>query len=243
MRKCLSAVTAIAVLTLAIKTAHATEQIRFVSFHAPPFSISGGERPGIVREIVSEIAQRVGVPMMLEYAESAPAAIKIVQSGRNRVVFPLARTEQREPHFLWIQKTIEVPLLFASLAGKPKITTIDQVKKIQAIGVRRGFAVRDLHKRGLKNLRVANTPEENAVSLATGVIDTWYGPEAELLYSWKTTGQKDALVRGLSTRTINSYLAASKASPGIELDAWRQAFAAMVKEGAVQEIMARYVAK
>jgi len=241
MRICLCAAFLAASLTAPLSPVKAGDQITFVSAHIPPFSIRDGERPGFFREIAAELARRVGIEMKVEYARSHPAAVKIVHARPNTVIFPLARTQSREPNFLWIQKVREVPVLFVSAQGKPKIETIDQAKKLGAVGVRRGFAVKDLKKRGLENLVVVNTPEENAKALAAAKIDAWYAPEAEILYTWTKSGQTMPLIRGFSTWTIHGHFAASKASPSIDVEAWRAAFKAMEREGLIEKIVGSYL--
>lgn len=232
---------ALVTLSLAQFPAAGADRITFVSAHIPPFSIKDGERAGFVRDIVNELAERVGVPFDLQYAESPREAVKIAQSRPNTVIFPLAKTKPREPHFLWLQKVREIPILFASAPGKPAIASVAQAMALKAIGVRRGFAVKDLKERGFDNLVVVDVPEDNARALAMGRIDAWYAPEPEVLYTWNATGQKGPVVRGLTTRTIHSYIAASKPSPEINLSRWRLAFDLMQREGKIDAIVESYL--
>ena len=53
-----------------------------------------------------------------------------------------------------------------------------------------GFAVRDLKHRGLANLIIVRAPEENARALAACRIAAWYAPGLEILYTWRTAGQR-----------------------------------------------------
>ena len=228
-------------LAIAPTPSLAGDKITFVSFHVPPFSIKGGQRVGFVREIARELSRRVGISMKVGYAKSPKAALKIVKTRPNTLIFPLARTKKREPHFLWLQKVRDVPLFFASAPGKSRIQTIAQAKAAVAIGVRRGFAVRDLKKRGFKNLVIVRTPEENAKALAAGRIAAWYAPEPEILYTWRTTGQKGRLGRGLTTRIVQSYIASSKSSPLVNVARWRSAFADMQREGLIERIVESYL--
>jgi polar amino acid transport system substrate-binding protein len=237
------AVAALVALLLGPSPTASADQITFVSAHIPPFSIKDGKRAGFVRDIVSELAERIGVPFELQYAASPREAMKIAQSRPNTVIFPLARTKQREPHFLWVQKVSEVPILFGSAPGKPQIATVAQAKSVNAIGVRRGFAVKDLSDRGFENLVVVEIPEDNARALAAGRIEAWYAPEPEILYTWNSTDQMGLVVRGLTTRTIDSYIAASKPSPKITLSLWRAAFDAMQREGKVDELIDSYLGR
>lgn len=219
----------------------AGEKIRFVSFHVPPFSIRGGERPGFVGEIVQEISRRLSIPMTVNYATSARESVKLAKKHPNTLIFPLARTPKREKHFIWIVKVRDIALIFASAPGKPRVNTIEKARSATAIGVRAGFAANDLKKRGFKNLVVVRTPEENARSLASGRITAWYGPAAEILYTWRITKQSGKIGRGMTTKMVRSFIAASKSSPQINVKRWQTTFAAMKSESLVRRIVRSYL--
>lgn len=219
----------------------AGEKIRFVSFHVPPFSIKDGAREGFVKEIARELSRRLAIPMEVRYATSAKTSLKMVKAHPNTLVFPLARTRKRETHFTWVVKVRDIPLIFASAPGKTRITSIKQAKAASAIGVRLGFAANDLKKRGFRNLLVVSTPEENARALAAGRIAAWYAPGPEILYTWRLTGHRGKIGRGLTTKTVRSYIAASKSSPLVDVKKWQAAFAAMKRDGEVKRIVDSYL--
>jgi len=231
-------------LALAHAPARAADKITFVSANIPPFSIKEGPRPGFVREIVHEMARRAGVPFAVDYTNSWPGSQKIARGRANTVIFPLARTKRREPHYLWIQKLWDVPIIFATAPGKPKITSIAKAKALKAIGVRRGSPmVKDLQARGFTNLAIVKTPGESARNLAAGRIEALYAPWPEMAYNWKLSGANGNAARGLTTRIIHVNVAAAKASPAIDLAKWRAAFAAMEREGMVKAIVEKYLGR
>ena len=61
--------------------------------------------------------------------------------------------------------------------------TMAQAMATSAVAVRHGFAVRDPKHRGLANLIINRTPEENARALAACRIAAWYAPGLEILYT------------------------------------------------------------
>ena len=80
----------------------------------PPFSIENGPRVGFVREIVSEIAKRLGAEIPIIYGKSWPQSQEEAKSRLDTLVFPLGRTSAREPHYQWVLKIVDMDVAFAT---------------------------------------------------------------------------------------------------------------------------------
>jgi polar amino acid transport system substrate-binding protein len=116
----------------------------------PPFSIEQGPRVGFVREIVSEIAKRSGTEITVIYGKNWPQSQEEAKSRPDTLIFPLARTAAREPHYQWVQKILDMDVAFATPPGKPKIETDVAARALKGIGVRDGSPmVKDLQDRAI----------------------------------------------------------------------------------------------
>lgn len=220
--------------------AHAFE---FVSGNIPPFSIEKGERPGFVREIVAEMAKLAGVDFKVVY-HPWPEAQEIAKTQPNTGIFPLARTKSREADYLWIEKLTDMDVVFTTAPGKPTIATIEQAKALARVGVRLGSPMtKELQDRGFTNLVIAKTPEENARALADGKIDTWYALQFEIAFNWANLKMASKPNYGLVTQSLPLYVAASKASPALDVKKWQAALATLKNNGTVERILAGYFGK
>lgn len=207
----------------------------------PPFSIENGPRVGFVREIVSEIAKRLGADIPIIYGKSWPQSQEEAKSRPDTLVFPLARTSAREPHYQWVLKIVDMNVAFATAPGRPKVETDVAARALKGIGVRDGSPmVKDLQGRGYTNLVIVKSSAENTRALHDGKIDAWYAPVPEVAFNWIELKLPDAPSFGLNLETVPLYVAASKNTPGIDLEKWRAVYAAMEKDGTRARILAAY---
>jgi ABC-type amino acid transport substrate-binding protein len=100
--------------------------------------------------------------------------------------------------------------------------------------------VKDLQGRGYTNLVILKTSAENARALQEGKIDAWYAPAPEIAFNWIELKLPGGPVFGLKLDSAPIYVAASKNTPGIDLEKWRATFAAMEKDGTRARILAAY---
>ncbi len=207
----------------------------------PPFSIENGPRVGFVREIVSEIAKRLGAEIPIIYGKSWPQSQEEAKSRLDTLVFPLGRTSAREPHYQWVLKIVDMDVAFATAPGRPKVETESAVRALKAIGVRDGSPmVSDLQGRGYTNLVIIKSSAENARALHDGKLDAWYAPVPEVAFNWIELKLPGAPAFGLKLESVPLYVAASRNTPGIDLEKWREVYAAMEKDGTRARILAAY---
>ena len=207
----------------------------------PPFSIEQGPRVGFMREIVSEIARRTGTEVPIVYGKSWPQSQEEAKTRPDTLIFPLARTAAREPHYQWVQKVLDMDVAFATAPGKPKVETDAAARALKSIGVRDGSPmVKDLQGRGYTNLVIVKSSTENATALSEGKIDAWYAPAPEVAFNWVELKLPGAPVFGLKLDTAPLYIAASKNTPGVDLGRWQAAYATMEKDGTVARILKAY---
>lgn len=206
----------------------------------PPFSIEKGERPGFVREIVAAMAKEVGVALPVTYMHW-PTAQETAKTRLDTIIFPLARTKTREPHYNWIQKILDMDVAFATAPGKPTVTTDAQAKALGRVGVRLGAPMEgELKKLGYTNLVVIKASTDLAKALQAGEIDAWYAPAPEIAFNWAELKLAGVPQFGLKYSSVPLYVAASKNIPGIDMEKWRQAYVRLEQNGTVSRILASY---
>lgn len=207
----------------------------------PPFSIQQGPRVGFVREIVVEIAKRVGTEVPIVYGKSWPQSQEEAKTRPDTLIFPLARTSTRESHYQWVQKILDMDVAFATAPGRPKVETEAAARALKGVGVRDGSPmVKGLRGRGYTNLVIVKSSAENARALQEGKIDAWYAPAPEVSFNWIELKLPGAPVFGLKLSSAPLYIAASKNTPGVDLDKWRAAYATMEKDGTRTRILEAY---
>jgi polar amino acid transport system substrate-binding protein len=207
----------------------------------PPFSIEQGPRVGFVREIVSEIAKRSGTEITVIYGKNWSQSQEEAKSRPDTLIFPLARTAAREPHYQWVQKILDMDIAFATAPGRPKVETDVAARALKGIGVRDGSPmVKDLQRRGYTNLVIVKSSAENARALHDGKIDAWYAPVPEIAFNWMELRLAGAPVFGLKLDSAPLYIAASKTTPGIDLEKLRAAYAVMERDGTLARILKAY---
>lgn len=207
----------------------------------PPFSIEQGPRVGFVREIVSEIAKRSSTEITVIYGKNWPQSQEEAKSRPDTLIFPLARTAAREPHYQWVQKILDMDVAFATPPGKPKIETDLAARALKGIGVRDGSPmVKDLQGRGYTNLVIVKSSVENARALHEGKIDAWYAPAPEVAFNWVELTLPGAPVFGLKLDSAPLYIAASSNTSAANLEKWRAAYSGMEKDGTLARILKAY---
>jgi len=221
----------------------AADDLRILSSHLPPYSVDAdsGER-GFVAEITKEIAERVGAPTKLHYAPWA-RVYKAVRQRPNRLLAPIARTEDREDDLSWVVPIYPEQMVVFTHAGTQAMT-LEEAAETGLIGVQRNSSMHELLRdRGIdeSKLVVSADQKESARLLDLGRIDAWVSLESLAIFAMKEAGlDPDDLVYGETLKEFTIYVGGS---PGLSEDVkkrWREAFRDMKADGTYQEIMANY---
>ncbi|HEY3847487.1 MAG TPA: transporter substrate-binding domain-containing protein, partial [Acetobacteraceae bacterium] len=82
----------------------------------PPYSISSGDHPGFCVEVVNEMAKLLKTKMTYEFMGWGDAQAKVL-AGKDLLIFPFARTPEREAKYAWLQKLFDINVGFLSAPG------------------------------------------------------------------------------------------------------------------------------
>jgi polar amino acid transport system substrate-binding protein len=229
---------------IAAATPVASHAIEALTSNIPPFSIENGSRAGFMREILVELAKRVGTEVPIVYGKSWPQSQEAAKTKTDTLIFPLSRNPSRDADYQWLIKVMDFDIAFATAPGKPVADNDTKTRALARIGVREGAPMeKALRGRGYTNLVVLKTSTDCVKALHDGKIDAWYAPAPEIAFNWIQQKFPDAPVFGLKLQSAPLYIAASRNTPGIDADKWRKAFADMEKDGTRAKILAAYGVK
>ena len=190
------------------------------TFQIPPANVS--ETPGVdyglVLEVVSEMARRVGHSGRVEFMLWGEAQ-RIAQTQPNVGILALTRTPERENRYRWLVNIVTDDLILVGSQG------ID----VSSLGNARERPVGVLGRSGAEAL------------IQQRRIDAWLAPRLMVIYAMhEIGGNLEALNFGEIVRRSEIFLAASKDLPDAEAQKWEQAFAAVRADGTYQRIVDEY---
>jgi polar amino acid transport system substrate-binding protein len=223
-------------LALVFHSQSYAQEIKIAAVEAQPFSTyEKGPISGLSVEIVRELVKRAdlksietGVPIfrMNEMAEA------------DRAIFPVVtRNASRESKFKWIGLILEDRQCFATVKPAPPVTTMDEAKKLKALGVvRGGNAESRLSKEGLHNIVSAEGDTGNARKLAAKVIDAWYTSSALAFWALKQEGVDPSRIECSGNLGATPFwIATSKKITDTEFEKLKAAYAEIEKEGMIKK--------
>jgi len=224
---------------LVCASADAAQTIRFATGDLPPYAIQKGDRPGFIREIVTELAKLIGVqiePVFLPTAER----YQFIESNDNILGFPMVRNTEREAKFTWLVKMFDMDACFMTLPGKASVESLDQVMKLPVGASKGSTAALALRRHGLENIRDISTPGELATALASGEIAAWYSDLAVARFGWRNSGRAGDVTKGLCLDAQPLWLGASRNAPALDVGAWQDAFQVLQQDGTFDRIYKSY---
>jgi polar amino acid transport system substrate-binding protein len=226
-------------LSLPAVSVPALGQTAYVS-NNPPYSIQSGPHPGFGVELVNEMAKLLKTKVNYEFMAWGEAQAK-VKAGHDLLIFPFARTPEREPNYTWMQKLFDNNVLFVSKSGASPIDSVEQAKALASIGVLDGSPWdKELEKRGLTNVKRYPTSLALVSAVVSGEVAAGYGPDLELKYAWRVGENPGEPVFGKQIQKVDQFLAESKDSPSIKQEDWQAAFGTIQQDGTFDRIYASY---
>ena len=206
-----------------------------------PFAYSEqGEFHGLLFDMLTELNHRTGnsgsvIPVPLRRAQ-------LMALAQPDSIATFSRFPEIEQSYQWLCKLADDKIvLIARADSKLDISSTDAAKDLR-VGVLLGGPAEALaRRRGFTHIETVTASDSNAKKLALGRIDVWITAWSIATFEQRRTGGKlDALRTGAVLQTMEQYLAGPRDLDPHTSERWRDACAAMQKDGTHARIMQRY---
>ena len=234
--------------SLAALPAVAQEPLRLVTaelppytFQVPPASISEipGPGQGLVHEVVTEMAKRLGHPGNIEYMPWHRAQ-DLALTQPNVGILSLTRSPERENRYTWLARIVTDDLVLVGGLGVDA-SSLDKVKDRPTGVLYRSGAEALLKEHGFTRIEPAFEEWANATKIKLQRIDAWVAPRLMVIHAYKeATGDPSTLNIGSVIRRSEIWLAASKCLPDEEVKRWAEAFEQVKADGTYARIAQKY---
>jgi hypothetical protein len=222
---------------LATQAQAESDNITFFLEDEPVYTSSAFDNPGFMRELVTEMTQLMGITPTYRFEPWKRAQALAIRTP-NAIIFPLARTPEREPHYRWLCPIIEIPMSFTTTVAPP-IDTVSEARALGHIGVIIGTPHEDFLRQNDITL-LAFTAETLYPALAGGRIKSIYTARPEAVYSWKHGGYPGKLIFGATQQTLTLWIAASREGQLIDAQAWTDSLEKIKRNGHFERIRKAY---
>ena len=195
---------------------------------------------GIAADIVRETLKRADISYSLTLRFPWERIYKLALEKPGYGVFVMARLPDREALFKWVGPLgPDDWVMLAKADSKIQLADLEHAHRYK-IGAYKGDAIAlSLEKQGLNPI-VALRDQDNAQKLVDGQIDLWATGDPAGRYLARQVG-----VTGLKTvlrfNSAQLYLALNKDVPDATVAKLQAALDQLRKDGAIDEIMARYL--
>lgn len=216
---------------------------RIVSGDLRPFAAENHpEAPGFLVELVEQMALRTQRPVKVEFFPWA-RAVSIALGEQRCAVLPLTRTPEREAKFQWLVKLYQQRFAFITPSSKKSINTVDDARKLKIVVLRGSPNVAQLlnHQIDASNIVEESSVDMMLKDLDTGIVDAIYGGDVINMETVRSSGRKVQEYRvGLVLESGDIWLAASGGFTSTEIDALRDAYNVLKKDGTYSRLLKKY---
>lgn len=207
----------------------------------PGNRLESGRPSGFNVEVVRELLRRVNHADNIQIFPWA-RGYQMLQNEPHIALFSTTRTPEREALFKWVGPTnVNTWVLYKKKGNALKITSLDDARKVGAIGVLRDDAKHKyLLDNGFTNVDPVNLGMQNAQKLQGGRIDLWLTANLGFVAETEKAGIDMAqFEQVLVLRRHYLYIALSKETPDTTVHTWQAALDAMKKDGTYKAILSR----
>jgi polar amino acid transport system substrate-binding protein len=215
-----------------------------ITEESPPFNFScDGTVTGSSTEVVRGILKRLHQPDTIQILPWA-RGYHMLQNRPNVALFSTTRTPEREHQFHWVGPLFTVHFGFYARKGSGlQLDSLDDARRLGSIATYKDDVKEQILKSlGFTNLDSSKSPVSNLKKLISGRVDLWLFDNLGMPDVARQAGiDPDALELALPFRSYQSYIAISRGTPQAVVDQWRDALAAMVKDGSFYTISRRWL--
>lgn len=227
---------------LALVCGLAAAELTVYTEESPPINFTeNGKVTGSATDIVREVLKRAGQPDKIEVVNWT-RGYKEVQEKANIALYSTTRNEKRESLFQWVGPVARKKWVLFAKKGGPKIASLDDAKKVKAIGTYKDDAKEMfLKEKGFTNLDSSAKDEANPKKLDAGKIDLWITGDSEGPAVAKAAGLDPAILEpALVVKTAELYIAVSKQTDAATVTALHTAYEAMKVDGTLDGIIKKW---
>ncbi|WP_296000801.1 ABC transporter substrate-binding protein [Rugamonas sp.] len=237
----------IALLSLALplvaKAQAATADVTLYMMEVPPLTVNAVDRRGPAGDITMEAIRRAGYRPDLKVVPSNRAMRQVqLTTSRDELIIPLARQQEREPHYTWIAPVAKVHRAFFSMTRR--VRSFGEARTaFRTIAVARGTAgLNILHEQGFPDAQLVEVVDGIAAAkmLMIGRVDAWYGPELQFRQWQRETDPQGRVQKGARLGSTENYLACSRSCDPVLVARLGEALEKMRRDGSIKAIEARY---
>ncbi len=158
------------------------------------------------------------------------------------LIFPLARMEAREPHYIWIAKIF--PARFAFCSEREPFLDMETARDYKIAVHDNAPPAMFLESHGFDKLYrlpagVGTIPR----MLMNERVHAWFSEVNLIAFGLRGTPLEDTVECGPTALEVWQYIAGSKNLPQETVEAYRKTIKAMQEEGVIEKIMLRYLPK
>lgn len=217
--------------------------LTLVTSDLPPMTMPGepGQR-GVLLDLVEAMLRQADLAAQPEFYPWARAMLLAGDKPRTLIV-PLNRTPEREARFQWLVKLYAQRFTFITLAGKPRVETAEQARRLRIACLRGSSNLDQLQKQGVQPGRVyqSTSVADMQRALERGLVDALYGSELIHTDAWRRSGRNLALLQtGLTLESADIWLAAQGGITEAEQARLQHAHEALLADGSVERLFKRY---
>lgn len=232
-------------LPFAVATACAG-QLTLLTEEDPPYSQRGtdGKPTGLGVDIVNSIQQRLGGNVYPIRIWPWTRVYRTAMYNPDVVAFAMSRTREREPFFQWVGPIITNEwVIIAPKASHLQLSSLDEAKKLKAIGSVRGYAWTDfLLKQGFENLDLVSERKINPRKALARHIDAFVSADCSWASEVRAVGlNPDDFEISMKFASMQMYIAFSRGSDSNQVAAWQSALNGMKADGSYATLLNKWI--
>jgi len=226
-------------------TLAAEPELKVITEIAPPaaFIDADGNLTGLAVEIVQAIQQEIGVQTKIQVMPWARGYLELT-TNRNIALFSTTRTPARENLFQWVGPLFTTRwIIYARKGSDLHITSLEDAKSIERIGVYRGDArAQLLRDNGFQNLDITDKQELNLVKLLRDRVNAILYSDLtmkEFLSKSDTDPVRIEALFEIGARDL--YIAFSMDTDPETIRVWQEAYNRLEERGELQPIRDKWL--
>lgn len=206
---------------------------------APLTDNTSADKKGLLHDLVREMMKLQKIEKPVEFMAWSEA-VQEADKTPGTVFFPVTRSKDREDKYLWLAKIFDMDRPFTGRPGSAPINTIEDAKRLKAVGTtEKSASLAFLKQKGLTNIVEFPTSRDLMKGLLDGKIDVAYQPAPFCKADWKAVGGQGTLVFGEPQERSAAYLAAHKESKLNPVD-WQEALKVIELDGSFDQMLKVY---